>query len=293
VRGEVASDADQSGDARGDNLDKSFDNQEAERSLEYEEHEDDWWHVGTTRAYSRNGFLVIRSPPVWESPDDAVGLFLFLSRTDDVLPTSIGRSWKRVAECYKSDNKQRRCFTVDDCKDFVVDYNGFEYCRRFGSWRRGYGRGKDLATVVFYKDVSDGDSRDDYDNEYIFEMPGSKPSWAIMTAIAGIDNSKRLPIRDAATESCDGYSHSEFPSVTGKSGDVLLLHMANDDRVSISRFRPPFATRVLGDVIGKDETGVLYAGNFWKGGRTGKVRTRGRGGKKCKDGLISLAVQMK
>jgi len=230
------------------------------------------WHVRTTTSYSFDGVLSIQSPST--NPEDL--LVLFLSRTDGLLPLELW-GWKRApgTECYKSYNKQDRCWVAEDCEKRMG-----QFCTEFPD-----GNGQDLATAIFFK-------RADRMTPYTFFMLGSTPSWAVLTAISGLDvsNVGNGTVRDVATRSCDLRRHSSFPSVDGKEGDILLLSMAYDDGVDEDLFRAPPGTRMLGHTEGDDETGILYGMQLTEDGATGTMNTEGDGSHECKDALIALTL---
>jgi len=232
--------------------------------------------IKTTTAYSGDGNLMIQSPS-GTSADDL--LFLFLSRTDGPLPLAM-YGWTRLAECFKSENQQDRCFTYNDCSDIRVVGESTAYCDEFEDGTTG----EDLATVVFYRKATDGG-----EEEYSFSMEGDTESWAIMASIGGIDASD--PVRDVGAVSCDQNSDSVFPSVEGNEGDILLLHMANDDAVEQDLFGPPPGTTVLAYTSGEDETGILYGKQLTASGSTGELKTEGDGSNVCRDALISLTLR--
>ncbi|NVJ60249.1 MAG: DUF5011 domain-containing protein [Gammaproteobacteria bacterium] len=226
--------------------------------------------VGSTANYSSNDRLNISAPSERENGDL---LMLFLSRTDDLLPTRLS-GWDTAAACFKTTNGQNECHEVPDCTDRDGDY-----CLRFDG-----GNGRDLATVVFTKPVTSGDN-----SSYSFNLRGSKPSWAIMTAVRGADLSN--PIRDVATESNDGSADSLFPSVYGETNDLLLLSMAFDDTAQRDDFQAPDGMTLVDWTRGSDEAGFLYSERLSSNGQTGSRKTRGPGGPNAKDALISLTVR--
>jgi len=226
------------------------------------------WHVKTTSAYSSGGTLTIESP----SSNHGDLLFLFLSRTDSFLPLKIS-GWTRLAECFKSYNEQAQCWSASDC----ILKKG-RYCRNFPQ-----GTGRDLATVVFYRTVKVDKT------QFSFSIKGIHPSWAIMTALAGVDETN--PLRSVGTASCDNSVHSAFPSVEGQVNDVLLLSMANDDAEDRDLFLAPPGTTTLGYTVGSDETGFLYGKRLTADGPTGTLTTGGDGSYHCKDALIAMTLR--
>lgn len=227
-------------------------------------------YMGATSDYDGRDKLNIDFPSATKDGDLLV---LALSRTDDLLPIELS-GWTAAASCFKSTNGQRDCFEIPDC----IDQDG-DYCLRFDG-----GRGRDLATVIFYKTFNAGDNRD-----LSLNLRGSKPSWAIISTIRGAYNAN--PIGDVATESNDGSSDSLFPSVYGESGDMLLLSMAFDDTTQRNDFRAPDGMEMYQWIAGPDEAGYVYGQVLTRNGETGSKKTRGDGGSRAKDALISVIIR--
>ncbi|MFE8070300.1 Ig-like domain-containing protein [Marinobacteraceae bacterium S3BR75-40.1] len=227
-------------------------------------------HVGSTSDYDNDGRLDLDVPG---SARDGDLLMLFVSRTDDLLPIHLD-GWTAGASCFKSTNGQDDCFEIPQC----IEPDG-DYCLRFDG-----GRGRDLATVVFYREVRSGDPR-----RYALNLRGDKAGWAILTALRGADT--RNPIRDVATESDDHNSDSLFPSVDGRAGDMLLLSMAFDDTTDRDDFRAPDDTEMFQWIAGVDEAGYVYGQVLDEDGATGSKKTHGPGGPNAKDALIALTVR--
>ena len=231
-------------------------------------------HVGTTEKYDSNGQGLRISRPSGSKSGDL--LILVLHRTDDDLPLYVD-GWKRVAECFKKDNGYD-CSTEKDC----TSWHNSDFCGSFG----GHG-GHDLAQAVFYRKVGSGEP-----SSYTFDLnrdSSGHPGWAILTALRGAATS--YPVRDWSYKGCDGSSDSLFPSVYGKSGDMVLLSQSFDDRVSQSKFGAPSGTSTFGYVSQSDEAGFLFGGTLRSTGETGKMKTRGDGASSCKDALVSLTIK--
>ncbi|NVJ62264.1 MAG: hypothetical protein HWE27_17890 [Gammaproteobacteria bacterium] len=226
--------------------------------------------MGSSSGYSGNDKLTLSTPAQAKKGDL---LMLFLSRTDDLLPIRLN-GWNTSAACFKTSNGQSSCHEIPDC----VNRDG-DYCLRFNG-----GNGRDLATVVFTKSVSNSEP-----NNYSFNLRGSKPTWSIMTALRGVDLNK--PIIDVATESNDGSSDSLFPSVYGEKNGLLLLSMAFDDTAQRDDFGAPNGMSLVDWTRGSDEAGFLYSQSISSNGETGSRKTRGPGGPNAKDALISLTVR--
>jgi len=118
-----------------------------------------------------------------------------------------------------------------------------------------------------------------------------RPAWAILTAVKNADITDENPVRSVATASCDSSDSSKFPSVYGKTNDLLLLSMVFDDYASVSDFQAPSGTNMEGYISGYDEAGFLYSKELTREGETGIRTTKGDGSDKCKDALISLVVR--
>ncbi|NVJ62108.1 MAG: DUF5011 domain-containing protein [Gammaproteobacteria bacterium] len=227
-------------------------------------------HLGSTSDYDAANNVSIDVPSAANENDL---LLLFLSRTDDLLPIQLN-GWTAGASCFKTDNGQSECHEIPDC----LQQDG-NYCLQFEG-----GNGRDLATVVFYKTFQANDP-----TSFDFTLRGSKPSWAILSAIRGADNND--PIGDVATESNDGSPDSKFPSVIGNAGDLLLLSMAFDDTTNENDFLAPDGMETYQWIAGSDEAGYVYGQTLLQTGETGVKTTGGPGGPNAKDALISLIVK--
>ena len=71
---------------------------------------------------------------------------------------------------------------------------------------------------------------------------------------------------------------------------MLLLSQCFDDRAAKNAFLPPQGTELLGFTNASDEAGFLFGQRLDTSGKTGSKTTRGRGGPKCKDALLSVVV---
>ena len=231
----------------------------------------DWYH-GSTNAYDEDGNMS------WEIPKNAEAgdlLLLFMSRTDDYLPIQLP-GWNYAASCFKSNNGQEKCLTINDCKTMLNE----AYCQKF--WN---GRGKDLATVVFYKEYQQNEPL-----IFKYEILGNNPGWGFLLAIKGVDASN--PIRGFSGTSADGNRNSVFPSVYGgEKDDILLLSMAFDDTTEKNDFLPPSGTDFINFVNGKDEAGYIFSKVLTSNGETGELESIGPGGSSNKDALISLVLK--
>ena len=233
-------------------------------------------HIGTTEVRDSQGVVDI-ARPVGSRQGDL--LVLFLHRTDDDLPLFVD-GWRRVAECYKTDNGYQ-CATESDC---TVWHNA-DFCERFGSKSHGH----DLAQSVFVREVGANES-----NSYRFNLNRDStghPGWAILTALRGADTQD--PVRDWSNTGCDKNPDSLFPSVYGQKGDMLLLSQSFDDAIAQEKFGAPSGTTTLGYVSRDDEAGFLFGGLLTATGQTGVKKTQGDGGPSCKDALVSLTVKPK
>ena len=232
------------------------------------------WNHGCSKSYNKNGNMV------WDIPETAMEgdlLLLFLSRTDDALPLELD-GWKYAASCFKTHNNQKQCFTKSDCEE-----RKDEYCKWFPQ-----GKGRDLATIVFFKTLEKEGSVLPKVFKYDI-VGGTHPGWGFLLAVTGVDNSD--PIRGSSGTSNDEDAASVFPSTDGMKGDLLLLSMAFDDTTKKRDFRPPMGTRFVNFVKGNDEAGYLYFERLFSNGPTGELVTRGVGGPASKDALISLVLK--
>lgn len=221
--------------------------------------------------------------PKQSAPDDL--LLLFLSRSGDYLPMHLDDGWKNGPACFVTENGQEKCHTIRDC----TKWNGV-YCEAFGDPSLD---GLDLATLVFYRTVTRGETSE-YTMKLKCEIPGKcEPTWAILIALRGFNTDD--PIGDFATESNDGIDQSRFPSVHGTAGDMLFLHMAFDDGmktgVEESDFLAPDGMKRINQVYGDDEAGILYSKVLESSGETGPMITNGPGDDAWKDIMISLIVK--
>merc|ERR1712183_293105 len=204
--------------------------------------------VGTTEEYDSNGQnMGIMSPSGTRRGDLLV---LFTHRTDDLLPIELGDGWRRVAECFKDENKND-CSVEDDC-DETDKKDGYTYCTRFyqsNSEETGGGTnnlsndsnrrtGKDLAQVAYIKEADE----DDKDKKHTFSMAGKKPAWMTLTTLRGACVNTRHAVRSWASVGRDNSKDSIFPSVRARKGDMLLLSMSFDDKIKNKKdWGPPRA----------------------------------------------------
>ncbi|KAL7541217.1 hypothetical protein ACHAXR_010734 [Thalassiosira sp. AJA248-18] len=196
------------------------------------------WNRGSYAVSSEHSKSIkIYAPELARAGDT---LFLFLSITDGQLPLRIGGGWTRGAECFKSYNRQDECLRAAHC----VQRDG-PYCLKF---RRGdeVGDGKDLATVLFYRQLTEDDP-----GCWTIEFPKSSITWAVVTAITNVNEDK--PIFRADGRSCDVAWESKFPSIKGQQNDVLLLSQCFDDTADRQDFLPPDGTERLGWTSSFDE----------------------------------------
>ena len=131
------------------------------------------------------------------------------------------------------------------------------------------------------------------ETSFSFDLIGRAPSWAILVAVNGIDETN--PVRSVALTSCDKKKQSVFPSVNGEENDLLLLSQAFDDPASDAQFPAPLNTTLVSSTRGPDEAGFVYMKTLTETGPTGKFVTPGDGTGKaaCKDALISIALAAK
>ncbi|MFK7823566.1 MAG: hypothetical protein AB8G05_05385 [Oligoflexales bacterium] len=242
--------------------------------------------IGSTTAYNKTGQIVISRP---EQSNEGDLLVLFLHRTDRDLPLKL-RGWNRVAECFKSDNRHQ-CSTELDCVEWHDENKRF--CASFDIYDQqgdsiGTGNGHDLAQAVFIRRVEA-----DEEPEYVFDLnylaKKRKAGCAILTALRGADTENS--VNAWSHKGCDMSTKSEFPSVYGEEGDLVLLSQSFDDKEEREKFRPPLGTRRFGYVSGSDETAFLFGGRIYNSGETGSMYSRGKGASKCKDALISLTIK--
>ena len=139
---------------------------------------------------------------------------------------------------------QVNCLRASDC----IKEDG-PFCLQF---RHGthVGAGKDLSTVLFYRKVTLDDP-----SCWNINLQGGTTTWAIITAITNVNDQK--PIVSASSASCDSASDSVFPSVYGEENDVLLLSQSFDDTASMSDFKPPDGTSLLGWARSEDEVSFV------------------------------------
>ncbi len=175
------------------------------------------WNHGATAVTSANSGTIKFDAPT----DTQVGdtLFLFLSRTDGLLPLRIDQ-WERAAACFKSTNKQDSCMTADHC----IKRDG-PYCLEFDQ-EAGGGNGRDLGTVVFYRHVTADDP-----GCWTVELPGKSAVWAIVTAISDVNRDR--PIFRKHGVSCDVSR--------------ILLQKSNMSAVSSPTSFQPFSLGRMGE----------------------------------------------
>ena len=227
-------------------------------------------HLASTANYSPTGELSIDRPS--ESAEGDL-LVLFLSRTDDLLPLRL-EGWSAVTSCLKSNNTQLTCLSEADCTEMDGDY-----CLTFGD----SGTGRDLASAVFTRVVGPTEAA-----SYGWSLRGVAPSWAILSAVRGVDPAD--PIRDSAATSHDADPNSLFPSAAAEVGDLLLLSQAFDDTAAEDAFLPPAGMALLRWIAGADEAGYVFGASLTESGPTGERETRGVGGPNAKDLMITVVV---
>ena len=69
------------------------------------------------------------------------------------------------------------------------------------------------------------------------------------------------PILRVAGTSCDRKRESEFPSVYGEEGNLVLLSQSFDDNAVLGQFRPPDGTDLVGWINDLDEVSALTEKN--------------------------------
>lgn len=204
------------------------------------------WHIGSVSEWGEAGSLSLDVPSGAQADDLLV---LTVQRTDDFLVTKM-LGWTRAASCYKTNNGQSRCLEAQDCPSSQVIKDedlGYEYCRNWGD----KGNGRDLATIMLMR------KRSSFSGSTVnIDMRGNHPSWATLTVLRGVD----AAVRSSEGASCDRVRQSKFPSVSGKTGDVLLLSMGFDDTTRYEKFQAPSSTQKLDFVWGDDEAGQLPDG---------------------------------
>lgn len=244
----------------------------------------DDWLVGSTTGhagYGDGGKLTINTP---SNTMEGHMLMLFLSRTDAKLPHKLD-GWETGPSCLKSYNEQEECITVEECNVWGLRADS-NYCK--GYLNNENGAGRDLATIVFYKKVGAY-----VPPTYTFTLKGGywgfMPGWAILVALKGVDTTS--PIFSSSGTSNDGKTSSVFPSVAGAKNGILLMSMAFDDTVLDKlSFREPKGAKLVNWLSGFDEAGFLYSKRLNSNSKTGKQTTRGDGGSKRKDLMISLVL---
>ena len=233
------------------------------------------WNHGCTKSYDKDGNLVWDTP---KSAEEGDLLLLLLHRTDHYLPLKLD-GWEYGASCFKNANGQKQCFTKRHCKQMKD-----EYCQWFPK-----GKGRDLATVIFFKTLEKKSSSLPRSFKYKIGGSNPQPGWGFLLAVKGVDKSD--PVRGSSITSADNSAKSVFPSVHGKKGDLLLLSLAFDDKSNKSDFLPPAGTDLVNFVSGSDETGFLFSKQLSSNGDTGELKTKGNGGSENKDALISLVLE--
>jgi hypothetical protein len=155
-------------------------------SIDHVNQSTEWNHGATSVTSANNGTIKFYAPAETQVGDT---LFLFLSRTDGLLPLRLDQ-WMRGAACLKSFNNQDSCLRAAHC----VKREG-PYCLEFDQ-KLGGGDGKDLGTVVFYRHVTEDDP-----GCWTVELPGKTTVWAIVAAISGVN--KDQPVFRTLGVSCD------------------------------------------------------------------------------------------
>ena len=152
---------------------------------------------------------------------------------------------------HKSSNEQPTCMDESECKAKITK-ESISYCKEFAK-----GRGRDLGQAVFYHILTqeDQDQSPDGWKPWSINLHGTTKAWAIISAIAGVNEGQ--PVRSYAGETCDKEHGSLFPSVYGETNDVLLLSQGFDDSAKEDHFLPPDGTILLGHIKETDEVNCL------------------------------------
>jgi hypothetical protein len=239
--------------------------------------------VSATTGTDQHGSPSIRVPNGTVAGDL---LLLFLHRTDDTNfwdgPTQLkGRmsAWRSggwqgpVATC-AVDNGPRGDF---DCK----------------------GKEADLNQVLYWKKATADDLRKDGSQyeKLTVNFPGSHPAWIIMATIRNAETSSN-PVRAwTGQTTCDKILGTRFPSVSGKSGDLLLLSQSYDDGkntgVDSGSFPAKSGFTRRAQILDNDEAGHLYSRLLTATGATAQYETDAGTGSlhPCKDLAVSIVIK--
>lgn len=276
-------------------------------------------HIGTSQTYVTGSDVYKAEIKVPDGTEEGDLLLLVLQRSDDYVPMGIDDDypgWTRAAECFKSNNG-RSCATYLDCKfctpkkERISSKNLF--CEKFHKGGQlGYkteGTGKDLAQAIFYKEAGRDELRGSKSLKIVMSPRPERehPAWMFLIALRGADT--KDPIRDWNGTGNDGSTHSVFPSVYGRKGDLVLLSQGFDSGAPGVRegdFLPPkgfddYASMFdCNDPRSRrsrrykcDESGYLFGKVLYRNGETGSLTTLGHGRWEKSDSLVSLTIMPK
>lgn len=229
--------------------------------------------IGTASDYSAEHTLTIKVP---EKTEDGDLLVLVGSVTEGLLPEDIGHGFKPRASCFKRGKGS-------SCKSFHEDYGG----------------SYDLGQVIYTKKAESGVESFTFTFGEDLAKPG-KPDLhkTLLTLVTLHGASTSDPIRTWESDGLDDSNKSNFPSIDVVKGDMVLLSMSFDDGYDKpgyidedKDFLAPSNFERIGTFVYKDETNMVYAREWPTSGSTGDMQTKGGGGSKHKDVLISLAVK--
>lgn len=270
----------ETGDELPDDQEDSFDLVEAEA----EALADAPVFVGASTGTDQKGSPGIRVPSGTAAGDL---LLLFLHRTDE------GNFWDGPGQLrgrlspWRSGGWQgpvATCAIDNDPK--VQDFD----CQ---------GRQADLNQVLYWKKATADDLRKDGSQyeKLVVNFPGSHPAWAIMATIRNAETGSN-PVRAWKGQTkCDKIRGTRFPSVSGKSGDLLLLSQSYDDGrgagVSSGSFPAKSGFTRRAQVIDNDEAGHLYSRLLTATGSTAEYETDAGSGSlhACKDLAVSIVIK--
>jgi hypothetical protein len=247
-------------------------------------------HIASTGGKSQSGSPQIRVPNGTQAGDLLV---LFLHRTDATNFWASNGRGDRLADRLRPWRAGGWSGPVATCA-FDNSANDFDCA----------GQQSDLNQTMYWKRATSDDLRRDPNDSSKYEaltidFPGDKPAWAIMATLRNGGASSN-PVRAWKGQTrCDQSSGTEFPSVNGNAGDLLLLSQSFDDgldspgNLTSSHFTAGSGiTRYL-QVLDKDEAGHLYGRRLTTTGATPVYKANGGSPapSSCKDIAVSIVIR--
>jgi hypothetical protein len=238
--------------------------------------------ASTTVGKAQDGTVGIKIPSGTTSGEL---LLLILHRTDDV------NFWDGPTQL------QDR-MTPDSLDDWSGPVAKCSFDNSAGDFDCAGSDKNDLNQVMYWRKATASDVGG---TNTTIDFPSNHAAWAIMARIPNGGASSN-PVRAwKGQTSCDGIRGTKFPSVSGNSGDLLLLSSSFDDGerspgyITSSNFTAPSGFARSAYVIDTDEAGYLYSKQLSSTGSTGTPSSNGPESDSsvsaCKDIAVSIVIR--